>query len=521
MTRSTRAAKTRNESPSPDVWAEILSAVKLKADPLSFKTWLGPSRLMPSSNGKLRVQLPNQEFIEYVSGKWLHEILQIAKKKGFPKVEFYPEMPEAEQPAAETAEAPEADEERSARFDSTRCPQVPEECWYGTAKIYRDVIGHRVESSDNFHLACFLTLVGSLLGKSVFINAGRVAYPNFYTVIVGESAWSAKGTAMSPMEDIPEQINPAVIPLKSLDSSEGLIRAIEESRSAAGHGNEGCVLVVIDEFNAVLEKAKIKGSKLIPDLKKAFDSPPVLEINTSKRSRVSRAPTISILAASETDDLADMRDRDRKGGLGNRLIYVPGEPKAPNARSSMPMGEEWEPLVKELRKVIEFYQRGSKVQLRWGPDAHAAWEKFYTGARKRGADDPLISKLASRHRAYVPRIATVYAALDMETEFIRLPHLQAAIAYADFLLDSLYYIFRNADIKPWVREERDIVDYVERKGAVRLRPLRNRFHRMGSETFDRRMKYLVADDAHPDRLLRKEQRVGDSGRATVWVVPND
>lgn len=517
-----RKTGSTNSPKHENVWEGILASLRPEINVQSFDTWLKPTRLLPSSNGKLRISVPNRDFKDYIEEQFLSQIRKAAHTQGYQAVELYPEIAEPEPAPVEVADPAEPEEERSPRFDSTECPRAPEEAWYGTAKLYREVIGHRVESSDNFHLACFLTLVGSLLGKSVYINSGRVTYPNFYTVIVGESAWSAKGTAMDPMAEIAPKINQAVVPLTSLDSSEGLIRAINDSRQAAGHGSEGCVLIMLDEMNAFLEKAKMKGNKLIPDLKKAFDSPETLQINTSKRVFVANAPTISVQAASEPDDLnTDMRDRDLKGGLGNRWIYVPGEPKPPNAESSVPTGEELEPVVTQLSKVIKFYQRGGKVQLHWSPQAYKLWKVFYDGARKRGSDDPLIVKLAARHRAYVPRIATVFAALDMETQFIQEKQLVAALAYADFLLDSLYYIFRNADIKPWVRESKDIIDYVRRKGGVPLRWLRGRFHRLGAETFERRMKYLLADDLHPERELVKESRVGSTGRSTVWVVPND
>jgi len=77
------------------------------------------------------------------------------------------------------------------------------------------------------------------------------------------------------------------------------------------------------------------------------------------------------------------------------------------------------------------------------------------------------------------------------------------------------------DAKSSVKEIKDIVDYVTRKGEVQMRALRNRFHRLGAETFKHRMKFLVADDAHPERELKAVERRGLSGRTIRWVMPNE
>jgi len=517
MTRSTAKEKAK---PSGDVWTEILSEVGPSINPQTFKDWFGPSRLLPSSNGKLRIQVPTLEFVSRIQDEWGAQLAEAARKKGFANLEFFPEQ-SVSATVEEKHDEIEVEDAKESRTYSSKCPEAPADAWYGDAKVYRSIIGPRVESSDNFHLACFLTLVGSALGKSIFINAGRITYPNFYTVIVGDSAWAAKGTAMAPLDEISPQINPALIPLSSLDSGQGLIRAIKASREASGQGHEGCVLVTVDEFNSVLNKAKIKGSSLIPDLKKAFDSPPVLELNVSQRVRVPNAPTISIIAASEPNDLSDMSIRDLKGGLGNRLVYVPGDPKPLNPDSSMPRGDDWLQFIVGLRKTIDFYRNRGKTEMVWSDKAKVLWTEFFKGVRKRGADDPIISNLAARHRAYVPRASLVFAALDRSERLIEAKHVRAAIAFCDFLLESLYYIFRSADVKPWVKESKDIVDYVARKDGVPMRALRNRFHRLGAETFERRLRYLLADDMHPDRELAIDERRGVSGRVVHWVVVND
>src|SRR5690348_9929500 len=60
----TRTQKAK-EVPA-NVWESILSSVEPSINPQSYQTWLKPTRLLPSSNGKLRIEVPNPEFIEYI-----------------------------------------------------------------------------------------------------------------------------------------------------------------------------------------------------------------------------------------------------------------------------------------------------------------------------------------------------------------------------------------------------------------------------------------------------------------------
>src|SRR5690348_5603679 len=276
----TMARKTGStNSPSQaNVWQGILQTLQPGVNVETFKTWLKPTRLLPSSNGKLRISVPNREFKHYIEEKFLPEIQKAARKEGFEAVELYPEIPD---PAPAVEEPEETEEQLPARRDSGACPKAPEEAWCGLAKEYRKVIGPRIESSDNFNLAGFLTMAGAGLGKSVHMNQGGIIYPNFYTVIVGESGWSRKSLAMAPILDLIPAVNPGIIPFYDLSSGEGLIRAINDSLQDAPDKNQASVLVMLDEYNQVLLKSKQKGNTLIPVIKRAFGTPHVLEVPSS------------------------------------------------------------------------------------------------------------------------------------------------------------------------------------------------------------------------------------------------
>lgn len=95
---------TANGGLPSDLWQEILGEVRPDVNPQSFKTWLEPTRLLPSSNGKLRVQVPTSEFKEWIEEHHLPLLLKAAKKRGVNGIHL---STETEAKAADATEAKE------------------------------------------------------------------------------------------------------------------------------------------------------------------------------------------------------------------------------------------------------------------------------------------------------------------------------------------------------------------------------------------------------------------------------
>lgn len=423
------------------------------------------------------------------------------------------------QATLEIVEAPTKPETPHVEHDWTLCPKAPDSAWYGDSRSYRALIGPVTEPSDNFHLACFLTLMSAAVGRSPFMMIPDVTYPNLYTTIVGPSCWAAKGVATRAVMRL-LNVSPLVTRIPNLGSAEGALRRMQPDFNNNPSLKKGGVLFVFNELNEVLRKGSQKGSIIIPFLKNNYDWQPSWELNTGMSPvRIQDPPTLNVLAASEIDDLDDIDPRDLRGGFANRFMWVPGDPKAPDSRSQIPEKGLWIPLLDRLQKRIEMWNDLGPTLLTWSGEAQELWDTFYSTIRERGSDDPKVASLAARQRAIVPRIALLWAALNGEREHIQTEQLQAAIAFADFQLQGLYYIFRGVGQKPWVKEENEIIDFVRRKAGVPMRQLRWRFiGSLGNETFERRMKSLVCDALHTDRPLKIQQRPGKRGKMVNWVI---
>ncbi|HEV2225101.1 MAG TPA: DUF3987 domain-containing protein [Candidatus Acidoferrales bacterium] len=512
-------------------WSQIVEHLRPQLNPQTVQTWLRPTYQVEQSNSHLTVSVPTAEFRAFIEDTFHDQIADAIASLKLPFREIrYATAEELEPPeSAEAIDARAAEEKAEREAEETarlaaqpsECPMAPEAAWHQEARRYRELLKESSEASDNFHLACLINACGAALSKSVYFMLDRQTFPNCYTVIVGDSSWSNKGGAVRFAEDLAFEISPNITPIYSLDSAEGLADKIQQSVAQSEAKKRASVLILIDEFNAFLNKASQKGSKLIPDVKRWFDSPRVLQVNTRHGAvNVENPPAVCLLASSETEDLADMDKRDIRGGLGNRITYVPGSPKALNSRVRRPDRAGWDRLVGDLSSTMKFWHERGSTELRWSAKAQSRWDKFYSSIRQRGGDDPLVGALAARHRVYVVKVAMIYAGLDRSFE-IREDHLEAAIAWCDFLLEGLRFIFRGLGLKPWVKESVEIVDYVKRQGgAVEMRKLRRRFHRLGPETFERYMRSLLADQRQPERELVEDPRLGRAGRYVNWVCLN-
>jgi hypothetical protein len=445
--------------------------------------------------------------------EYFAELEDLSKNGGGPKVEVV----EEEEPETAAGDA----------------PSVPAICWRAEAALFREIVSPLIESNDNFLWSGFHTILGAALGKSVHTLSPRPLYANVFAVNCGGSAYSAKTTAANYCMDLLECIAPGVIVIPTADSWEGFLKDVHTQMETADrprHGGPPSVILTLDEYNSFLLKGSVKGSKLIPAFKQAYDNPRRAFENNSISSgvRLRENPLISILASSEIDDLVDLGARNLTGGLGNRNWWLAGEPKPPMEQWGVLDPEKWSRLVANLKATVEFWwgmaasSTVESVCFTWSPTAEATWWSWYKSYRKRGQDDHVVAKLSVRDRPHVRKTALLFAALD-RVSVISNEHVRAAIAAVDSLLDCRYTIFRTAGVDEKVRASIDMVQYVkERPGGVSYRTqFCPRFKRMDPREMEEKLRYLVADPWHPDRPLYKTQKPGKNNRKVAWVVMVD
>jgi hypothetical protein len=428
------------------------------------------------------------------------------------------------QAAAEGAPVAEIRERASAVLEKTKpakappiveeCPEFPEAAWHPLARRYREIISPTTEAPHNFHLACFLSVVGAALGRHVFFDMSEPVYPNLWSVLVGTSGEPRKGTSIAKAVRIMRAAQANFQQIRSLDSAEGFVQKLSQFQGADKKLYTP-VVVRLSELRSLIDKANKEGLRnLIPKLCEAYDGD-VLDVGTRSNPLSVEDPFVALLAGTSLAYTSTMKRSDLEGGLGNRLTFIPGRARARIAVPPQPQEPEYSKLADEIQEVLGYWERKGSTQFRLDAEAQNLWTLFYESELPCWApEDGLLQSMTVRYHHYAIKVATIYAALDGAEPIIRGQHLTPALLYARFLLDGLLYTFASFGLPRWVQDERKIIDAVRvtMPLGIRRRKLQQKFWKLGAEHFERHMKALV----RPEGLLRQEGR----GKQ-LWVLLNE
>ena len=332
-------------------------------------------------------------------------------------------------------------------------PGIPEEAWYGMTKIYRTAMGDTSEASDNFHFAGFISIVGALPGKSVAVGTDEddLIYPNLYILLVGDSG-TCKDRAARRARALLKRVDPGVLVVSHVSSIETFIDEMNEAKRNLESNHDFTAIrsvLSLSELRDLIEKSKQKGAgNIVSRLCQAYDCPPELSARTrGQPSSTVKDPVVSILAATNPDWMNDLDARDLKGGLGSRVCFLPGDPKPPHRRSQRPDQTCLEAIKDRLIKLAGVYPRAESRVFQIAPLAEERLDKWYLKHKTLLSDDELIRFLAVRDIVHVYKLMLIHAALDFASQ-IEIQHVEAAIAFVDFLRDARPIVFEGHGFSP-------------------------------------------------------------------------
>lgn len=355
---------------------------------------------------------------------------------------------------------------------------LPEECFYGVAGRYRDLVAPTTEAPDCFHFASFVTVAGVYLGRRAMSKIGTVEhFPLLHTILVGPSGQSRKDTAISAATSFFEQA--ALGPggrhydmpyetLTHLSTAEGLLQFMSETNPRT--------LIYSSEFDEILKNARREvSSTLMSFITRLWNCPPRAHLPTRKDPLVVEAPFLALLAATTPEALARYVDRNNiEQGMANRTLFIYGEGKGiiphPPDINDEARKELWRDITFAVDRACGSFRRFTMT-----PGATALDGSWYIGVRTREYPSAVERTLSERLQANARRVALVLSAVNGETA-ISEGAMQAGIALAEW---EFAHKCRHA--KVWgandegrcMEEIRDIVE----RGAVGAKEL---FETLGS-----------------------------------------
>jgi hypothetical protein len=353
-------------------------------------------------------------------------------------------------------------------------PILKEEALYGLAGDVVRTIGPHSEADPAAVLASFLAAAGAMLGQAGHSFAGDEEHPaRVWPLIIGPTAGGMKGTSWSAVRRVVLTADPSFgDKFKSgLSSGEGLIEAVRDGVGEPNDKNfdEGVtdkrLLVVESEFAAVLAKSNREGNALSMTLRQAWDGGTLATMTRKNSALKATDPHLVIVGHITATELRiKLSESDVAGGLMNRFL-----PVLSRRSKRLPSGggtpeQEITGLASTLRAVL---RGGSKsVRLRRAPEAEQLWADRYEALTPDDLPDSHYASVIARAVPQVIRLSTTYALLD-KSHLVEVAHLQAALAFWDYVCASAFTVFGDVAAHTDLDKIMTAIDVAGKRGLSR------------------------------------------------------
>ena len=186
-------------------------------------------------------------------------------------------------------------DEVSSNEEPEKAPTIfPEEAFTGFFKRYRDLVEPCTEAPPVYHWVTFLTMIGLLLGRLVFIRVPYPLFPNFYSLLIGRTGIDRKSTAMKCGDhEILQRIPNNIVYVKGALSSEGIYEVLAKQSNTR-------LLLYCDEMRSFLNISNRQGtSDIIPRLNTLYDCPDSDDLTRSRGQSIQiDHPFVSFIAGT-------------------------------------------------------------------------------------------------------------------------------------------------------------------------------------------------------------------------------
>lgn len=325
-------------------------------------------------------------------------------------------------------------------------PALSPAAFYGLPGKIVSTIDPYTEADPAAILVNFLVMFGNVVGRNPYFNVEQTPhYTNLFATLVGPSSTGRKGQSASTPQHIYSQVDPQWVTdgiTSGLSSGEGLIFRIRDPMKRGKKQDPGVadkrLLVMEEEFAQALKVMKREGNVLSPILRNAWDGRPLRPLTKTEPIKCDK-PHLSIIGHITPEELRrQLNEIEIANGFANRFIwfYVQRSKLISNPTGVPP--QLIQPLVDAVRDAVLFASSVNAITR--DPDAENLWESVYPKLTADGVG--LFGVITQRAAPQVLRLSTVYALTD-QSNIIRLPHLEAALAVWDYSEQSVKMIFED------------------------------------------------------------------------------
>lgn len=366
-------------------------------------------------------------------------------------------------------------EETHIPIEPPKSPIVENEAFRGIAGEYINLIENYTEADPIGILVNILTAFGNIVGTNpvLKLGVGVEVYPRLFSVLVGDSAKSRKGTTWSDTEPLfetaqPDWLQSRVHSKGGLSSGEGLLHAVRDPRyemrettdkhtkekieteELVDSGVEDKRLTIIEpEFSSVLQVAKREGNTLSEFIRKAYDLKKGEKWSSLVKHNKDTATGahISLIGhITKTELKTKMNSVELANGFANRFMWfgIKRSKLIPIPKERAHLENGISEIGKRLAGIIEFASQPRVMS--FSPDAEKIWADVYCELAKED-ENGILDSLMSRADSNTLRVAMIYALMDMSV-IIDTDHILAAVALMNYARKSTELIFGDTTGDP-------------------------------------------------------------------------
>jgi hypothetical protein len=351
---------------------------------------------------------------------------------------------------------------------------IDEAGMYGLAGDFVRLVRDYTEADPNALLFAFLTCAGNVIGRNFYVAAGAERHcGNLYTVLVGNTSFGRKGTALSTAEMLflegPKASGFGNV-LPGISTGEGLIWEIRDAISTPKRDNktgkvelvetdpgvkDKRLLFILGEFYQALCCMRRKDSTLSSVLRNAWDKDKLATPAKNNPARVRKGALVSLLAGSAPHELLNaVESLDSDNGTLNRFLWIctTGSKRLPEGEDLLDLiqSPEWDDLQARFRENIAHIgdplriSRDADAQDDWGRNDKPGRGLYYQLTQPRTG---LWGDVTARAAQQVIRISLIHAVINGRRE-IRREHQDAALSawrYADQSAQRLFGALDDPD----------------------------------------------------------------------------
>jgi len=415
-------------------------------------------------------------------------------------------------------------------------PQPSLMMFYGLVGDVAKVAATGTEINPVAAAMVYLSFLGANVGRDTFLLINNTYHhPRLFTMHIGRSGRGGKGDSQQLTQRIRRRIeerdSSALGKTHSggLSSREGLAALIHDGFGDSPAIADKRLWIIESEFANVLHQSKREGNTLSTALREVWDGGDIKPATKSKSMGVSN-PHIGIHANITPGELKHLlHAREMSNGFANRFLMVfaenIGDVPFPMATSEQVIDD----LAEQTLDIIRFAKGGypnriNGLEMVMSPAAKSLYEARYAWLKSPVDSDFLLSML-ERIRPYALRLAMLFALTD-QTRVIDEAHLQAALEWIDYAINTVSFVFTD---KTQDREQIMIRQNAEKILAfLQLRPDGSSMRELINDCFQKHassakinaaLNYLLAEN--PPKIAQIKSDQGVMGRPkTTYRLKN-